>query len=56
MTKSENIFVCIGAIHNDYLINLKKNIKNLNVETKTILLEQDVLEFFNLLTTEKYKE
>ena len=28
MTKSENIFVCIGAIHNDYLINLKKNIIN----------------------------
>ena len=28
MTKSENIFVCIGAIHHDYLINLKKNIIN----------------------------
>ena len=28
MTKSENIFVCIGAIHQDYLINLKKNIIN----------------------------
>ena len=26
MAKSENIFVCIGAIHNDYLLNLKKNI------------------------------
>jgi len=28
MSKSENIFVCIGAIHYDYLINLKKNIIN----------------------------
>ena len=28
MSKSENIFVCIGAIHHDYLINLKKNIIN----------------------------
>jgi len=28
MSKSENIFVCIGAIHQDYLINLKKNIIN----------------------------
>ena len=28
MAKSENIFVCIGAIHNDYLLNLKKNIIN----------------------------
>ena len=26
MRKSENIFVCIGAIHYDYLLNLKKNI------------------------------
>jgi len=50
---SEVIFV---ENEQDALINLKKNIKNLNVETKTILLEQDVLEFFNLLTTEKYKE
>jgi len=29
MTKSKNIFVCIGAIHHDYLLNLKKNIINL---------------------------
>ena len=26
MVKSKNIFVCIGAIHHDYLLNLKKNI------------------------------
>ncbi len=26
MLKSKNIFVCIGAIHHDYLLNLKKNI------------------------------
>ena len=29
MLKSKNIFVCIGAIHHDYLLNLKKNIINL---------------------------
>ena len=28
MAKSKNIFVCIGAIHHDYLLNLKKNIIN----------------------------
>ena len=28
MGKSKNIFVCIGAIHHDYLLNLKKNIIN----------------------------
>jgi hypothetical protein len=28
MLKSENIFVCIGAIHYDYLLNFKKNIIN----------------------------
>ncbi len=28
MAKSENIFVCIGAIHRDYLLNLKRNIIN----------------------------
>ena len=28
MLKSKNIFVCIGAIHLDYLLNLKKNIIN----------------------------
>ena len=28
MTKSKNIFVCIGAIHHDYLLNLKNNIIN----------------------------
>ena len=26
MAKSKNIFVCIGAIHHDYLLNLKKSI------------------------------
>ena len=40
----------------DALTNLKKNIKNLNSENKTILLTQDVLEFLNLLTLEIYKE
>ncbi len=40
----------------DALTNLKKNIKNLNSENKTILLNQDVLEFLNLLTLELYKE
>ena len=28
MSKSKNIFVCIGAIHQDYLLNFKKNIIN----------------------------
>ena len=28
MTKSKNIFVCIGAIHHDYLLNLKNIIIN----------------------------
>ena len=28
MSKSKNIFVCIGAIHHDYLLNLKNNIIN----------------------------
>ena len=28
MAKSKNIFVCIGAIHHDYLLNLKINIIN----------------------------
>ena len=28
MTKSKNIFVCIGAIHHDYLLNLKNSIIN----------------------------
>ena len=28
MAKSKNIFVCIGAIHHDYLLNLKKSIIN----------------------------
>ncbi len=28
MTKSKNTFVCIGAIHNDYLLNLKNKIIN----------------------------
>ena len=28
MAKSENIFVCIGAIHHDYLLNLKNSIIN----------------------------
>ena len=40
----------------DALINLKKNIKNLNSENETVLLTQGVLEFLNLLTLEIYKE
>ena len=40
----------------DALTNLKKNIKNLNSQNETVLLTQDVLEFFNLLTLEVYKE
>ncbi len=40
----------------DTLKNLEKNIKNLDSENKTILLSQDVIEFFNLLTLELYKE
>ena len=28
MAKSKNIFVCIGAIHHDYLLNLKNSIIN----------------------------
>ena len=28
MAKSKNIFVCIGAIHYDYLLNLKNKIVN----------------------------
>ena len=28
MTKSKNLFVCIGAIHHDYLLNLKNSIIN----------------------------
>jgi len=45
-------------IENDLnaLTNLKKNIKNLNSQNETVLLTQDVLEFFNLLTLEVYKE
>ena len=35
MTKSKNIFVCIGAIHHDYLLNLKKNIINLRTNPIT---------------------
>ena len=40
----------------DALTNLKKNIKNLNSENKTVLLTQDVSEFLNLLNLELYKE
>ena len=40
----------------DALTNLKKNIKNLNSQNETILLTQDVLEFFNLSNLELYKE
>ena len=40
----------------DALINLKKNIKNLNSQNKTVLLAQDVLEFFNISALEKYRE
>ena len=28
MLKTKNIFVCIGAIHHDYLLNLKSSIIN----------------------------
>jgi len=38
------------------LINLKKNIKNLNSENRAILLSQDVSEFFKNLTLELYKK
>ena len=40
MSKSENIFVCIGAIHQDYLINLKKNI--INYRTNPIIQKSRV--------------
>jgi len=40
----------------DALTNLKKNIKNLNSQNETVLLTQNVLEFFNLLTLELYKK
>jgi 16S rRNA (guanine966-N2)-methyltransferase len=40
----------------DALKKLKKNIKNLNSESKTTLLSQDVLSFFKNLTLELYKE
>ena len=40
----------------DALTNLKKNIKNLNSQNKTVLITQSVLEFLNLLTLELYKE
>ena len=39
----------------DALTNLKKNIKNLNSQNKTVLITQSVLEFLNLLTLELYK-
>ena len=42
--------------HIDALKSLKKNIKNLNSEKNAMLLAQDVLEFFGLLTLESYKE
>ena len=35
MLKSKNIFVCIGAIHHDYLLNLKKNIINFRSNQNT---------------------
>ena len=38
------------------LINLKKNITNLNSEKKTALLSQDVSEFLNISNLEFYKE
>ena len=40
MTKSKNIFVCIGAIHHDYLLNLKKNI--INFRTNPIIHKSSV--------------
>ena len=45
-------------IENDLnaLTDLKKNIKNLNCQNKTVLFAQDVLEFFNTLNLELYKK
>ena len=40
MAKSKNIFVCIGAIHHDYLLNLKKNI--INFRTNPIVHKSSV--------------
>jgi len=40
----------------DALTNLKKNIKNLNSQNESVLLAQDVPEFFSLLTLELYKK
>ena len=40
MIKSENIFVCIGAIHYDYLLNLKKNI--INYRTNPIIHKRKI--------------
>ena len=40
MAKSENIFVCIGAIHYDYLLNLKKNI--INYRTNPIIHKKKI--------------
>ena len=42
--------------HLEALENLKRNIKNLDSESNTILLPQDVLKFFKLLTLEVYKK
>ena len=40
MANSENIFVCIGAIHYDYLLNLKKNI--INYRTNPIIHKKKI--------------
>ena len=40
----------------DALTNLKKNIKNLNSQNESVLLAQDIPEFFNLLTLGLYKK
>ena len=40
----------------DALTNIKKNIENLNVQNKTVLLTQDVLEFLSFIDLELYKE
>ncbi len=40
----------------DALTSLKENIKNLDSQNKTVLLAQDVFEFFALLTLEVYKK
>ena len=40
----------------DALINLEKNIKNINYLSRTVLITKDVLEFLDLLNLEIYKK